>query len=36
MQLFSIGLALMNPDGTVQLDRHGTAIPTYTNEDIIE
>ena len=24
MQLFSIGLALMNPDGTVQLDRHGT------------
>lgn len=34
MQLFSIGLALLNQDGTVRLDGNGQPIPTYTQEDI--
>lgn len=29
MQLFSIGTQVLNPDGTVQLDVNGQAIPTY-------
>ncbi len=29
MQLFSIGVNLLNPDGSLQLDAQGNAIPTY-------
>jgi uncharacterized protein (DUF1800 family) len=34
MQLFSIGLWELNPDGTRQLDGDGDPIPTYDNDDI--
>ena len=34
MQLFSIGLWKLNPDGTRMLDGLGKPIPTYTQEDI--
>ncbi|MEL7426150.1 MAG: DUF1800 family protein [Bacteroidota bacterium] len=36
MQLFSIGLFELNPDGTRQLDEDGNPIPTYDNDDIKE
>ncbi|MDH3591711.1 MAG: DUF1800 domain-containing protein, partial [Planctomycetota bacterium] len=36
MQLFSIGLYELRPDGTQRLDGRGQPIPTYTNEDITE
>jgi uncharacterized protein (DUF1800 family) len=36
MQLFSIGLWMLNPDGTSQLDSQGQQIPTYSNADITE
>ena len=36
MQLFSIGLALQNDDGTLKLDEDGNEIRTYTNFDISE
>ncbi|MEZ5303935.1 MAG: DUF1800 family protein [Verrucomicrobiales bacterium] len=36
MQLFSIGLWMLNPDGTRQLDAEGQPIPTYDNDDITE
>ncbi len=36
MQLFSIGLFSLNPDGTYELDENGEKIPTYDNEDIKE
>ena len=36
MQLFSIGLDKLNPDGTPMLDANGERIPTYDNEDISE
>jgi uncharacterized protein (DUF1800 family) len=36
MQLFSIGLWQLNPDGTRQLDGQGQPIPTYSNSDITE
>ncbi len=36
MQLFSIGLWMLNPDGTRQLDGLGQPIPTYSNSDITE
>jgi uncharacterized protein (DUF1800 family) len=36
MQLFTIGLYQMNPDGTRQLDTAGNFIPTYDNDDIAE
>ena len=36
MQLFSIGLWKLNPDGTKQLDGLGQPIPTYGNGDITE
>lgn len=36
MQLFSIGLYELNPDGTRKLDEAGNAIPTYDNSDIYE
>ncbi len=34
MQLFSIGLWMLNDDGTRQLDEFGQPIPTYDNSDI--
>lgn len=34
MQLFSIGLDMLNMDGTSQLDEDGNPIPTYENSDI--
>lgn len=34
MQLFTIGLHELNPDGTVKLDAKGRPIETYTNDDI--
>ena len=34
MQLFSIGLAQLNPDGSVQTDGSGNPIPTYTQNTI--
>jgi hypothetical protein len=35
LQLFSIGLAELNPDGTPQLDGNGIPVPTYTQDTII-
>ncbi len=35
LQLFSIGLEQLNPDGTPQLDSSGNAIPTYGQDEII-
>jgi uncharacterized protein (DUF1800 family) len=35
LQLFSIGLEQLNPDGTLQLDGSGNAIPTYGQDEII-
>jgi len=34
MQLFTIGLYELNPDGTVRLDSRNEPIETYTNEDV--
>ncbi|MEL7058811.1 MAG: DUF1800 family protein [Acidobacteriota bacterium] len=36
MQLFSIGLYLLNSDGTRKLDAQGQPIPTYGNAEITE
>jgi len=36
MQLFSIGLFELNPDGSRKLDARGDPIPTYTNREITE
>ncbi|MEM7246580.1 MAG: DUF1800 family protein [Acidobacteriota bacterium] len=36
MQLFSIGLTELNPDGSERLDAEGRPIPTYDNGDITE
>ncbi len=36
MQLFTIGLYELNPDGSYQLDANGNPIPTYTNAEITE
>ncbi|NNF22024.1 MAG: DUF1800 family protein [Saprospiraceae bacterium] len=36
MQLFTIGLWELNPDGTRKYDTEGQFIPTYTNADIKE
>jgi uncharacterized protein (DUF1800 family) len=35
LQLFSIGLAELNPDGSPQLDGNGIPVPTYTQDTII-
>jgi uncharacterized protein (DUF1800 family) len=35
MQLFTIGLWKLNPDGSQQLDGSGNAIPTYSNTDVM-
>jgi uncharacterized protein (DUF1800 family) len=34
MQLFSIGLVQLNPDGTPKRDSAGNTIPTYNNADV--
>jgi uncharacterized protein (DUF1800 family) len=36
MQLFSVGLVLLQPDGTLKLDGDGLPIPSYTNTTITE
>ncbi|GEP44642.1 DUF1800 family protein [Brevifollis gellanilyticus] len=36
MQLFSIGLVLRHPDGSLQLSSEGLPIATYDNNDIME
>lgn len=36
MQLFSIGLYLLNPDGSQQLDSDGQPIPSYDQTDVRE
>jgi len=36
MQLFSIGLWKLNPDGSKQTDAQGNQIPTYSNNEIME
>lgn len=36
MQLMSIGVEQLNPDGTVRLDANGAPIPSYTSADITE
>lgn len=35
MQLFSIGLSQLHPDGTLKLDDNGLPIPTYTQNEIV-
>jgi len=35
LQLFSIGLVMLNPDGTAQLGEDGVPLPTY-DQDIVE
>jgi uncharacterized protein (DUF1800 family) len=35
MQLFTIGLNQLNPDGTTQLDGSGNPIPTYSLNDVV-
>ena len=35
MQLFTIGLWKLHPDGTQQLDANGDPVYTYTNDDIV-
>ena len=36
MQLFTIGLDMLNLDGTAKLDSNGNTIPTYTQTDVNE
>ncbi len=36
MQLFTVGLNFLNPDGTLVLDATGQPIPTYSNASIIQ
>lgn len=36
MQLFSIGLFQLHPDGTAVLDQSGMPIPTYEQEDVFQ
>lgn len=35
LQLFSIGLVALNPDGTPRRDARGELVETYTNEDVM-
>jgi len=35
MQLFTIGLYQLNPDGTQKVDAAGQPIPTYSNNDVL-
>jgi len=34
LQLFNVGLFMLNPDGTLQLDGQGNPIPTYTQDTV--
>jgi uncharacterized protein (DUF1800 family) len=34
LQLFTVGLDVLNPDGTPQLDGSGNPIPTYTQDNV--
>jgi uncharacterized protein (DUF1800 family) len=34
MQLFTLGLAQLNPDGSAVLDSHGNPVPTYSQSDV--
>lgn len=36
VQLFSLGLAKLHTNGTLQLDQNGKEMRTYTNKDITE
>lgn len=36
LQLFSIGLVMLNQDGTPQIDQQGRVVPTYSQENINE
>ena len=36
MQLFSVGMVLLNPDGSVKRDTSGKPIETYSQRDVIE
>ncbi len=36
LQLFTIGLNRLNPDGTLQRDANGDPIPTYDNDDVAQ
>jgi uncharacterized protein (DUF1800 family) len=36
MQLFTVGLVLLNQDGTLQRDASGKPLETYTQQDVIE
>jgi uncharacterized protein (DUF1800 family) len=36
MQLFTVGLVKLNPDGSVQRDASGKALETYTQQDVIQ
>lgn len=36
MQLFTVGLNELNPDGTLRLDPNGQPIPTYTQDTIVQ
>ena len=36
MQLFTIGLNELNPDGSLRLDQSGLPIPTYTQDTIVQ
>jgi uncharacterized protein (DUF1800 family) len=36
MQLFSVGMVLLNPDGSVKRDAAGKPIETYSQRDVIE
>ena len=36
MQLFTVGLVKLNPDGTVQRDNNGKPLETYTQQDVIQ
>jgi uncharacterized protein (DUF1800 family) len=35
MQLFTLGLSQLNPDGTAVLDGSGVPVPTYTQDDVM-
>jgi uncharacterized protein (DUF1800 family) len=35
MQLFTLGLSQLNPDGTPVLDTNGIPVPTYTQNDVM-
>jgi uncharacterized protein (DUF1800 family) len=35
MQLFTLGLSQLNPDGTVQVDGTGLPVPSYSQDDVM-